>query len=244
MKKIALFSAFFIFLATTFWVRSTKSFFNDTEKITGNVLLVATSWVSGTPTPESTPTPTAEPTATPSAPVPELTSTPTPTATPVASHLVINEVYYDVGLGKGDEPANEWIEIYNASSQPVDLQNWQLCDNQYCRSITASSQVLRPGNFAVITNNESTWGYWTMPPEALKVVLSPSLSLGNDGDRVILKDNSGNVVDKMSYGNDSSVFNPPCPDIAAGHSLERSPAGKDTDTAGDFVDRSSPTPGS
>jgi len=251
MKKIALFLAFFAFFATVFWIRTTKSFFNDTEKITGNVLSVATSWISGTPTPTTQPmpisTPTPQLTLTPSpTPIstPELTPTPTPTSTPLANHLVINEVYYDVDSGRGSEPDNEWIEIYNSSSQSVDLQSWQICDNQYCRFIATSSLVLGPGSFAVITNNESTWGYWAVPAGVLKVVLSSSLSLGNDGDRVILKDNLGNVVDQMSYGTNTNGLNPACPDVTEGHSLERSPAGKDTDTAADFVDRYPPTPGS
>jgi len=252
MKKIALFLAFFAFFATAFWIRTTKSFFNDTEKITGNVLSVATNWISGTPTPTTQPTPTFTPTLEPTlTPTPELTPTPTPTSVPIVNRLVINEVYYDVGSGKGSEPANEWVEIYNGNSQSVDLQGWQLCDNQDCRSITTSSLVLNSGGFAVITNNESTWGYWAIPDGAIKIVLGSSLSLANVADMLILKDKDNSIIDQMNWGTPSSswpnynvnLWNPG-PSVAEGHSLEREPAGKDTDTAADFVDRYPPTPGS
>lgn len=68
--------------------------------------------------------------------------------------------------------------------------------------------------------------------------------LGNTGDRLILKDSEGTVIDQMSYGTDTTAFDPPCSDVDAGHSLERSPANVDTDTAEDWIDQESPNPGS
>jgi len=259
MKKITLFLAFFVFFATAFWIRTTKSFFNDTEKITGNVLSVATNWVSGTPTPTTQPTPISTPTPqltlTPSpTPIstPELTPTPTPTSVPIANRLVINEVYYDVcsgadcGGNKGDEGKNEWIEIYNPTSNSVNISGWKICDNTSCE-IIPSSPAIPVGGFAIVTPQATTWDYWLIPAGVIKITLGISNignGLHNDDDRIILKDNLGNIVDQMSYGNDKTAFDPACPDVAEGHSLEREPAGKDTDTAADFVDRYPPTPGS
>jgi hypothetical protein len=48
----------------------------------------------------------------------------------------------------------------------------------------------------------------------------------------------------MSYGNATTFFDPPCPDVATDHSLERSPANVDTDTAEDWIDQELPDPGS
>jgi len=67
--------------------------------------------------------------------------------------------------------------------------------------------------------------------------------LSNTGDRLILKDQDGNIIDQMSYGADNSIFDPACPNVARGHSLERKSLGKDTDTNDDFIDQVSPTPG-
>ncbi len=64
-----------------------------------------------------------------------------------------------------------------------------------------------------------------------------------DSDHLILRDSTGVVVDAMSWGSDTTAFAPACPTVAAGHSLEREPAGRDTDSAADFVDRFPPTPG-
>ena len=50
-------------------------------------------------------------------------------------------------------------------------------------------------------------------------------------------------IDALSYGDNDAIMLPPCQDIAAGHSLERQPAGLDTDQASDFVDNPNPTPG-
>ena len=239
MRKIALFLSFFIFLAAAFWIRATKSFFNDTEKIAGNVLSVATSWVSGTPTPSPT-----------LPPAPEFT--PTPTSIPLANHLVINEVYYDADdthLIERNENRSEWIEIYNPTSNPINVKNWQVLDNN--SSETFPDLTIPAGGFLILagaTSSAELKPVWPSLPDDVLFVSASGQEIGNglanNGDRVILKDNLGNVVGQMSYGNDSSVFNPPCPDVDEGHSLERSPAGKDTDTAGDFVDRYPPTPGS
>ncbi len=231
MKKLVFILSFIIFLGGALISRTTSLFFTDMEKAEGNILSVATDW-------GITPTPTIEP-------------TPTPTPSYLANHVVINEVYYDVAPNKGTEPANEWIELYNGTLQSIDLQNWQLCDNLYCRTIAASSLTLNPSSFAVITNSESTWGYWAIPDGVIKVVLSSSLSLANSTDMLILKDKEGNIIDQMNWGTPDlgwpnynvNLWNPG-PSVLEGHSLERSPAGKDTNTAADFIDQTAPTPGS
>ena len=235
----------------------TRSYFTDTEKVLGNSIQVGVWSVSTTtPTPTTSPaSPTSTPTETPT-PSPTETPIPTspasPTPSPIANHLVINEVYYDVcskdncGGNKGSDGKNEWVEIYNPTSNSIDISGWKICDNTGCETVSSSSAI-PTGGFAIITPQSDTWNYWSIPAGVVKISLGTSnigSGLNNDSDRVILKDNNGNVVDQMSYGADTTAFNPACPNVPEGHSLERNPSGKDTDTAGDFVDRSSPTPGS
>ncbi len=50
-------------------------------------------------------------------------------------------------------------------------------------------------------------------------------------------------MDKISWGADTNGLNPSIPTTAKGHSSERSPAGTDTNTNADFVERTTPTPG-
>jgi len=59
----------------------------------------------------------------------------------------------------------------------------------------------------------------------------------------MLKDSQGNLIDTLSYGNDTSIFNPSVPLVSLGSSFERLVPGFDTDFASDFEQRNPPTPG-
>ena len=50
-------------------------------------------------------------------------------------------------------------------------------------------------------------------------------------------------MDALSYGVDHEFFEPPAPAVPPGHSLERFPSDRDTDTAADFRDNAHPSPG-
>jgi len=207
------------------------------------------------PTPTVTITPTATLTSTLTA-TPTIAATFTPTATatpttaPVGPGVVINEVEYD-SVQPGPDAAYEWVELYNNAPSPIELVGWMISDNVSADPITStglstSPAVAIPANgFVVIAASE---GFYTNYPGfagAIVFVADGEIGngLGNDGDRLILRDGAGTVIDQVSYGTDTTVFDPPCPDVAAGHSLEREPTGYDTDQASDFVERSLPSPG-
>jgi len=154
----------------------------------------------------------------------------------------INEVLYDP-QPSGDDAAHEWVELYNAGPEAVELKGWSLTDN-------ASSDVLTPvlvpsGRFIVVAASERFGESWPDFEGPLLTVEDGRLGngLSNQGDRLTLHDAEGRVVDAMSYGDDDSILDPAAPDVRAGHSLERAPAGRDSDTAADFVDNGDPTPG-
>jgi hypothetical protein len=67
--------------------------------------------------------------------------------------------------------------------------------------------------------------------------------LSNTGDRLTLLAPTGKIIDALSYGDDNTIMLPPCQDVPEGHSLERRPAGLDTNQASDFVDNAMPSPG-
>jgi len=152
--------------------------------------------------------------------------------------MKINKVYYNVDGEHGSEPANEWIEIYNPLDTPVDISGWKVCDNTSCDAIPTSDSIPAKG-FAIITGSNTTWNYWNISNDIVKIVLADGEignGLANNGDRVILKMPDGTEDDAMSYGTDSYAFNPPCPDVAEGHILARVPTGFDTNTASDWKD--------
>jgi len=153
--------------------------------------------------------------------------------------IKINKVYYDVDSEHGAEIDNEWIEIYNPLENPVDISGWTIEDNNAADIIPASDPIPAQG-FAVITANATTWQYWEIPDDVVKIVLDDG-AIGGDGlddnsDRVILKMPGGTEDDAMSYGGDIYAFNPSCPDVAEGHILARIPTGFDTNSASDWQD--------
>ncbi len=159
--------------------------------------------------------------------------------------VVINEVYYDVDANHGSQAnnENEWVEIYNADGNPVDISGWQICDNYDCDIIPAINPIPAQG-YAVITKATTTWSFWPIATSTLQIVLNDKIGNGlAENDRLTLKDNAGVEIDAMSYGGDTYAFSPSRDGVPKGHSLARSPAGKDTDTKDDFVDLSIPTPG-
>ncbi|MFN2250622.1 MAG: lamin tail domain-containing protein [Anaerolineae bacterium] len=155
--------------------------------------------------------------------------------------IVLNEVQYDPAPA-GSESGYEWVELLNASASAVSLQGWRIADNRGTDVIP--DLALEAGEYAVVAASE---GFAELFPgyDGRVVTLGGSIGngLGNSGDRVLLLAPDDTVVDAMSYGDDAEVLNPPAAGVGGGHSLERVPAGADTDTAADWVDQPSPSPG-
>lgn len=155
--------------------------------------------------------------------------------------LLISEVLYDP---LGTEPNEEWIEIFNNTSSPMELTDWTISDNN-STDVISPTVTIPVGGCVVVAASED---FYTNYPDFTGDIVfiadgKIGNGLGNTGDRLTLKDGEGTVIDQMSYGTDTTVFDPACPDVAAGHSLERSPANADTDTAEDWIDQEFPNPG-
>jgi hypothetical protein len=160
---------------------------------------------------------------------------------PADSTLVINEIVYDADGDVPDQDA-EWVEIYNRSSDAVDLAGWSLSDA--ASSDVLPTLVVPPHGFAVIAAAPAFHDAY--PDVAVPVaVLSGRIGngLANEGDRLLLADPSGAVVDAVSWGDDAAVLNPSIEGVPSGHSIERRFAGVDSDHAADFIDNEAPSPG-
>lgn len=151
--------------------------------------------------------------------------------------LRINKVYYYVAGDRGVKGDNEWVEIYNQTNVPLDISGWEICDNTSCDVIPSSSPI-PPEGFGVITASSTTWGYWEIPSDVVKIVLNSDIGdgLSNTDDRVILKRPDGIEIDAMSYGGDTYAFDPSCLGVAEGNILGRNPNGHDTNQASDFIE--------
>lgn len=156
----------------------------------------------------------------------------------VSRSLVINEVYY----------FGEWVELFNPTDHDISLKNWTLADNSGQISIIHANKIIKAGGFAILAKSASTFTKWSIPANTLKVELGDQIGdgLDNAGDHLILKNNLGAEVDRMSWGTDTSGFAPPAinPAVPLGSSTERLVPGLDTDIVSDWHSQNPPDPGS
>jgi len=174
---------------------------------------------------------------------------PTPTPSPTTNGTVadigdvlINEIQYD-SPQTGTDALFEWMELFNCTNETIELEGWIISDN-YSSDPIPPLTLLTQG-FAVIAASQDFYTSFPNFNGTIAFIGDGHIGngLSNDGDCLILEDSAETVIDAMSYGDDNSILLPPCLDVAEGHSLERQPAGFDTDQASDFTDNSEPTPG-
>lgn len=105
------------------------------------------------------------------------------------------------------------VTLFNPTSQPVNLANWQLADNSTAQTIS-NGTIVPNGTFVF------TWP-----------VANGFSSLG---DHLILRNSSAAVVDSLSWGADTTQFNPSVATTNATASLTRKSTTADTNTASDW----------
>jgi len=169
------------------------------------------------------------------------------TSPPTIDHIIISEVYYNPASPYGSGTANEWFELYNGTSNSVDLTGWTIWDTANSSHDTFSSGATIAANgFLFITASSSTLTLWTLPANTATFVLPNTIGsngLGNSGDALIIKNSAGDVVDAISYGSDTTILNPSITNVAAGHSIHRINLTSDTNTTADWEDVASSTLG-
>src|SRR6187402_742768 len=82
--------------------------------------------------------------------------------------IVISEVYFDTRYNEYIQSKyhsfGEYIELFNSSDQPIDLNGWVIKDNHTEYRIsnnpgTGNQTVIQPGGFKVLTYNGFYAGY-------------------------------------------------------------------------------------
>ncbi len=154
-----------------------------------------------TPTPTATPPDTATLTPTPG------TATLTPLPTGDGSALVLNEIHADpdatLGDANGDSRVDagedEFIELVNAGTGPVNLSSWRLeiGFNLLVHHFPADTW-LQPGAAIVIFGGGEPQG--NFGGSLIQTASTGGLNLMNTGDILTLKRPDGTVVLTMSYG--------------------------------------------
>ena len=193
-------------------------------------------------------------------------STPTPTASPTPiiptgpTILLVSEVLYDPS---GDDPAGEWIELYNAGENNAALWLYRLGDEETQGAgegmyFFPAGAILFSGETAVIARDALTFellhgfkadfeisGSDPAVPDMLKdsTWANGSLNLSASGDEVLLLDENDQLVDGVSWGSSTLMLDPSVPGVDPDHSIERYPPENDTDSATDWRAQPNPLPG-
>jgi len=134
------------------------------------------------------------------------------------STIVINEIMF---APVGGEP--EWIEIYNSSSDSINLSGWSVTD-RFATPVTAtiSDEIfILPKSYLVITRDSSITLYHKSIPSKIMVLNFPGLNNNQDG--VLLSDNRGLTIDSVLYistWGGTNGFSLERKDITAGSNLE------------------------
>ena len=112
---------------------------------------------------------------------------------PQENDVLITEIFPDPSPSVG-LPDAEFIEIYNHSKFPINLNNWRIADP----SVTSylPDVIIKPDSFIILCalSNESKFS-----PYGKTIGLSPFPSLNNDNDSIILKDDNDRLIHLINY---------------------------------------------
>ena len=120
----------------------------------------------------------------------------------LTSDIVINEVMYHFPPNSST-PAlpvtanpEEWIELYNKGAAQVSLAGWTLDDA--VSFIFPPGTTIDPGAYLVVAKDAAALAAkW--PEQNTRIIGNFSGSLSNSGERIALKDASGNPADETRY---------------------------------------------
>ena len=109
-----------------------------------------------------------------------------PKPTPTLS-VVINEIAW---MGTKSDANDEWIELYNNTDTEINLDGWQIWVQDDTPFITLSGTIPAHGYFLLERSDDQT----ISDVEADQIYTG---ALSNDGEKLQLRDSSGNLVDSV-----------------------------------------------
>lgn len=155
---------------------------------------------------------------------------------PNISSLIISEIMY---APTQSEYYNEWIEIYNDGSSDINLNNWTLCNDELLAGYVDyndggklklnDSRTLNAGEYAIITDGGSgteVYGNFNVNANALVLHTDAASLCGgliNSGETIILKDQSGNLINSISYNSNLAYNNDKSLQICSASWIEETP---------------------
>lgn len=102
--------------------------------------------------------------------------------------------------GERDAADDEFVEIVNCGSTPIDMSGWRLSDAISVRhEFPEADMIIQPGEYVTVFGGGSPTGFGGK----VSTASSGGLGLTNSGDVVSLLDGGGSIVDIHSYGSEA-----------------------------------------
>lgn len=169
MKQSYLFLASALVLLSGFVSAGTHSLFTSTSSSTGNSFTTAPTFPATSPVILS------------------------PTPTPAPGDVIINEINWEGSNGDSDD---EWIELKNTSSNPINLTNWTIEGlGSGSSSITLPTATIPANSFFLISHFDKLTSKINVDPD----FITTTISLVNTGEILTLKNNSSVVIDTANH---------------------------------------------
>ncbi len=117
----------------------------------------------------------------------------------VSAQVEITEVMYDL---EGGDSGREWIEIYNAGGDSVDIPAWRFfeADTNHKLKVISGDGILSAGEYAVIVSDDTK--FYIDNSTFSGDVFDSSFSLHNTGEELIMKDVELNNIDSVTYSSE------------------------------------------
>lgn len=165
--------------------------------------------------------------------------------------VIINEVMPNPTQ---DDNYNEWIELFNPTDISINISEWTITDNYSEDTIQADdingdgSTIIPPKSYAILTDQETkVYENFSIPKNIINLNVddkSIGNGLGNTKDKLILKDESGNIIDTLEWGeNYNDIPGEPIEQTQEGNTIARYIEGYTNNTYNDFFESLNPTPG-
>jgi cardiolipin synthase len=164
---------------------------------------------------------------------------------------LINEVMYDPDI---NDNYYEWIELFNPSNESINLSGWIIVDNSENESLEGDfnhgngTTIIPPFGYAIITDHGTKfYENFSISNDTIKLYVDDSSignSLGNSGDKLILKNETGEIIDAVEWIIDyEDVEGTPASSVLENHSLSRYTNVDTNSSSNDFYETSTSTPG-
>ncbi len=117
-----------------------------------------------------------------------------------ARDVVINEVHFAPPAGE-----SEWVELFNRSERSVDLNGWTFSDEDSlsAKRMTIEPFAIAPGEYVVIAADSVPFVQTFSDVRSEVLFIEQGWpALNNSGDVAVIRDATGKVIDRVSFGED------------------------------------------